>query len=87
VQQINALTAAARAVSVQVLEDHLPGRVQDTIKQDRRDEAIKGMVTVQGKARRRWDQRANRPCSTPLITILLPRRPGMTRPPRQDTTG
>jgi len=52
VQQINALTAAARQVSLLVIEDHLRGCVQDAIKEDRSDEAIKEMVTVLGKALR-----------------------------------
>jgi len=52
VQQINALTAAAREVALLVLEDHLRGCVQDAIKEDRSDEAIKEMVTVLGKALR-----------------------------------
>jgi len=39
-------------VSLLVLEDHLRGCVQDAIKEDRSDEAIKEMVTVLGKALR-----------------------------------
>jgi DNA-binding FrmR family transcriptional regulator len=50
VQQINALTAAAREVSLVVLEDHLRGCVQDAIKDNNSDEAIKEMVKVLGKA-------------------------------------
>lgn len=53
VQQINALSAAAREVSLLVLEDHLRGCVQDAIKEDRSEQAIKEMVTVLGKALRR----------------------------------
>jgi DNA-binding FrmR family transcriptional regulator len=52
VQQINSLSAAAREVSLLVLEDHLRGCVQDAIKADRSDDAIKEMVTVLGKALR-----------------------------------
>ena len=52
VQQINALSAAAREVSLLILEDHLRGCVQDAIKEDRSEEAIKEMVTVLGKALR-----------------------------------
>jgi DNA-binding FrmR family transcriptional regulator len=50
VQQINAITAAAREVSMVLLEDHLRGCVQDAIKEDNSDEAIKEMVKVLGKA-------------------------------------
>ena len=52
VQQINALSAAAREVSLLILEDHLRGCVQDAIKEDRSEDAIKEMVTVLGKALR-----------------------------------
>ena len=52
VQQLNALTAAAREVSLIVLEDHLRGCVTDAIKDDDGDAAIKEMVTVLGKALR-----------------------------------
>ncbi len=52
VQQINALTAAAREVSLIVLEDHLRGCVTDAVKRDDGDAAIKEMVTVLGKALR-----------------------------------
>ena len=52
VQQINALTAAAREVSLIVLEDHLKGCVTDAVKRDDGDAAIKEMVTVLGKALR-----------------------------------
>jgi CsoR family transcriptional regulator, copper-sensing transcriptional repressor len=50
VQQINAITAAAREVSMVLLEDHLRGCVQDAVKEDNSDEAIKEMVKVLGKA-------------------------------------
>jgi CsoR family transcriptional regulator, copper-sensing transcriptional repressor len=50
VQQINAITAAAREVSMVLLEDHLRGCVQDAIKEDNSEEAIKEMVKVLGKA-------------------------------------
>ncbi len=52
VQQINALTAAAREVALIVLEDHLKGCVTDAIKNDDGAVAIKEMVTVLGKALR-----------------------------------
>jgi DNA-binding FrmR family transcriptional regulator len=52
VQQINALSAAAREVSLIVLEDHLRGCVTDAIKDNDGDAAIKEMVTVLGKALR-----------------------------------
>jgi DNA-binding FrmR family transcriptional regulator len=52
VQQINALTAAAREVALIVLEDHLRGCVTTAIKENEGDAAIKEMVTVLGKALR-----------------------------------
>jgi len=52
VQQINALSAAAREVALIVLEDHLRGCITDAIKDDDGDAAIKEMVTVLGKALR-----------------------------------
>ncbi len=52
VQQINALTAAAREVALIALEDHLRGCVTDAIKDDDGDAAIREMVTVLGKALR-----------------------------------
>ena len=52
VQQINALSAAAREVALIVLEDHLKGCITDAIKDDDGDTAIKEMVTVLGKALR-----------------------------------
>src|SRR6188472_1273234 len=50
VQQINAITAAAREVSMVLLEDHLRGCVRDAIKQDNSDAAIQEMVKVLRKA-------------------------------------
>ena len=52
VQQINAVSAAAREVALIVLEDHLQGCVQDAIQKDQGDAAIKEMVAVLGKALR-----------------------------------
>jgi CsoR family transcriptional regulator, copper-sensing transcriptional repressor len=52
VQQIQALTAAAREVSLLLLEDHLRGCVQQAVKDDDTDAAIKEMVTVLAKALR-----------------------------------
>jgi len=52
VQQINALSAAAREVALIVLEDHLKGCITDAIKDDDGDAAIKEMVMVLGKALR-----------------------------------
>ncbi len=52
VQQINALSAAAREVALIVLEDHLRGCITDAVKRDDGDAAIKEMVTVLGKALR-----------------------------------
>src|SRR5437763_15349192 len=52
VTQINAVTSAAREVALLVLEDHLRGCIQDAVKEERSDEAIKEMVTVLGKALR-----------------------------------
>jgi DNA-binding FrmR family transcriptional regulator len=50
VTQINALTSAAREVALLVLEDHLRGCVQDAVREDRSEDAIKEMMTVLGKA-------------------------------------
>lgn len=50
VQQINALTAAAREVALIVLEDHVRGCVTDAVKDDNADPAIREMMTVLGKA-------------------------------------
>ena len=52
VQQITALTAAAREVALIVLEDHLRGCIVDAVKENDGDAAIKEMVTVLGKALR-----------------------------------
>ena len=52
VQQISALSAAAREVSLIVLEDHMRGCVQHAIAEDQGDAAIKELVTVLGKALR-----------------------------------
>lgn len=45
VNQVNALTAAAREVALLVLEDHLRGCVTEVVKEDKGDEAIKEMMT------------------------------------------
>jgi DNA-binding FrmR family transcriptional regulator len=52
VQQIQALTAAAREVSLLVLGDHLNGCVASAAAGDDRDAAVKEMVTVLGKVLR-----------------------------------
>ncbi len=52
VQQINALSAAAREVALLVLEDHLRGCVADAMREDNGEAAIKEMVTILGKALR-----------------------------------
>ena len=52
VQQVQALTAAAREVSLMVLEDHLRGCVHDAMQESEGDAAIREMVTVLGKALR-----------------------------------
>lgn len=52
-QQINAVTAAAREVGLLVLEDHVRGCVVDAVKEDNADSAIGEMMTVLGKAMRR----------------------------------
>lgn len=52
VQQVSALSAAAREVALIVLEDHLRGCVQDAIQNDQGEAAIKEMVAVLGKALR-----------------------------------
>ena len=52
VQQIQALTAAAREVSLLVLGDHLKGCVASATAGDDRDAAVKEMVTVLGKVLR-----------------------------------
>ncbi len=52
VQQLNALSAAAREVALIVLEDHLRGCITEAVREDNADAAIKEMVTVLGKALR-----------------------------------
>jgi CsoR family transcriptional regulator, copper-sensing transcriptional repressor len=52
VQQINALTSAARAVALLVLSDHLKGCVVAATTGDDQDAAIKELMTVLGKALR-----------------------------------
>ncbi len=50
VQQIQALTAAAREVSLLVLSDHLKGCVAAAANEDEKDAALKEMMTVLRKA-------------------------------------
>ena len=57
VQQINALSSAAREVALIVLEDHLRGCVDSAIKQDKGEAAIKEMITVLRKALRQYLQK------------------------------
>ena len=52
VQQVNALTAAAREVSLLVLEDHLRAMVEDAVKEHDGEAAVREMVTVLRKALR-----------------------------------
>jgi CsoR family transcriptional regulator, copper-sensing transcriptional repressor len=52
VQQLNAVTAAAREVALIVLEDHLRGCIREAVKENDGEAAIKEMVTVLGKALR-----------------------------------
>ena len=52
VQQINALTAAAREVSLIVLEDHLRGCVTEAVQDNDGEGAIKEMMAVLAKALR-----------------------------------
>jgi CsoR family transcriptional regulator, copper-sensing transcriptional repressor len=52
VQQINALTAAAREVALLILSDHLKGCVVAAATGDDKEAAIKEMMTVLGKALR-----------------------------------
>jgi DNA-binding FrmR family transcriptional regulator len=52
VQQIQALTAAAREVSLLILSDHLKGCVVAATNDDEKDAALKEMMTVLGKALR-----------------------------------
>lgn len=46
IQQINGLSAAGREVSVLVLESHLRSCVQDAVRENDGEAAIKEMVTV-----------------------------------------
>lgn len=52
VQQVNALTAAAREVSLLVMEDHLRATVADAIKENDGESAIREMIAVLRKALR-----------------------------------
>ena len=52
VQQINALSSAAREVALLLMEDHLRGCVDAAIKENKGEAAIKEMVTVLRKALR-----------------------------------
>ena len=52
VQQINALTAAAREVSLMVLAAHLRGCVADAVKENDGEAAIQEMMTVLRKTLR-----------------------------------
>ena len=52
VQQIQALTAAAREVALLVIEDHLRECVADAVKENEGEDAIREMVTVLGRALR-----------------------------------
>jgi CsoR family transcriptional regulator, copper-sensing transcriptional repressor len=52
VQQITALSAAAREVSVIVLEDHMRGCVANAVREDNAEPVIKEMVTVLSRALR-----------------------------------
>lgn len=52
VQQVNALTAAAREVSLLVLEDHLRATVADAVKEHDGEAAIREMISVLRKAMR-----------------------------------
>ncbi len=52
VQQVNALTAAAREVSLLVMEDHLRATVADAVKENDGESAIREMIAVLRKALR-----------------------------------
>jgi CsoR family transcriptional regulator, copper-sensing transcriptional repressor len=52
VNQLQAISAASREVSLILLEDHLRGCVQSAIQENQGEAAIKEMVTVLGKALR-----------------------------------
>jgi DNA-binding FrmR family transcriptional regulator len=53
VQQINALSSAAREVALLLMEDHLRGCVETAIKEEQGDAAVKEMITVLRQALRR----------------------------------
>ena len=52
VQQINALSSAAREVALLLMEDHLRGCVETAIKEDKGEAAVKEMITVLRQALR-----------------------------------
>lgn len=52
VQQVNALTAASREISLLVLEDQLRATVADAVKENDGEAAIREMITVLRKALR-----------------------------------
>jgi DNA-binding FrmR family transcriptional regulator len=52
VQQISALSAAAREVALLVLEDHLRGCITEAVQQNQGEAAIEELITVLGKALR-----------------------------------
>ncbi len=52
VQQINALSSAAREVALLLMEDHLRGCVEIAMKEDKGEAAVKEMITVLRKALR-----------------------------------
>ena len=52
VNQVNALTSAAREVALLVLQDHLRGCVTDAVRENKGDEAIDEVMTVFSKALR-----------------------------------
>ena len=53
VQQINALSSAAREAALLLIEDHLRGCVETAIKEDKGEAAVKEMITVLRQALRR----------------------------------
>jgi CsoR family transcriptional regulator, copper-sensing transcriptional repressor len=52
VQQINALSSAAREVALLLMENHLRGCIDLAIKEDKGEAAVKEMITVLRKALR-----------------------------------
>ena len=52
VNQVNALTSAAREVALLVLQDHLRGCVTDAVREGTGDQAIDEVMTVFSKAMR-----------------------------------